>query len=194
MAKPADIILASTSNYRDQLLSRLRLGHRVVAPDFDERSQAPSEPEAWAVALALGKALSVSRLYPDAWVIGSDQLALLGGQRLGKSGSYQRAFEQLQASSGRCVQFLTSVVLVRDSVTLEQAVDIVEVQFRDLTDTEIDNYLRLETPYDCAGSFKCEGLGISLFESIRSNDPTSLVGLPLIAVAKMLRKRGVCPL
>jgi septum formation protein len=163
----------------------------VVRPDVDE-SPLPGEPAAeLAARLAAAKAQSVARRQPNAWVVGSDQVAELDGQVLGKPGSFERAADQLAAAAGRRVVFHTAVSLVR--VGERRAFhfrDRTEVAFRPLAPAEIERYLHAEQPYDCAGSFKCEGLGISLFEAIHTRDPTALVGLPLIDLAKALRQAG----
>ncbi len=186
------LILASTSRYRRQLLARLRLPFSVVSPGVEEAERAGESPAERAKRLALEKALAVARLQPDSLVIGSDQVAALGARILDKPGNFDRAFEQLQSARGREVVFHTAVALAeagsgRSSVRLVPY----SVVFRHSTDAEIERYLRLEEPYDCAASAKAEGLGISLIESMRGDDPTALIGLPLIALSDMLRQRGV---
>lgn len=183
------VILASTSRYRRELLERLRLPFEVARPDVDE-SPLPGElPQALARRLARAKALAVSIIHPDAWVLGSDQVAALGPALLGKPGTRDLAVAQLTAMSGCQVHFHTAAALRRGSTLLE-ALDTTVVRFRALQQDEVERYVDAEQPLDCAGSFKAEGLGISLFESIDSGDPTALVGLPLIAVARMLREAG----
>ena len=183
------LILASTSRYRRELLERLRLPFHTARPLVDEEPRPGELPEALARRLAGAKALAVSTSNPDAWVLGSDQVAALGLALLGKPGTREVAIAQLAAMSGREVHFHTAAALRRGQVVFE-VLDTTVVRFRKLQDMEIARYLDTELPLDCAGSFKAEGLGISLFESIHSSDPTALVGLPLIAVARMLRQAG----
>ncbi|HSB23674.1 MAG TPA: Maf family nucleotide pyrophosphatase [Burkholderiaceae bacterium] len=189
------LILASTSRYRRELLERLRLPFTVVAPQVDE-SAAPGEaPAALARRLALAKAQAVAAREPLAVVIGSDQVAELDGTALGKPGTHERAREQLRSMRGRAVHFHTAVAVARAaSGFVQEQLVTVTVRFRPLSDEEIERYLRLEQPYDCAGSAKCETLGIVLADAIESDDPTALVGLPLIRTAAMLRAAGVDPL
>ncbi|MEK9802196.1 MAG: Maf family nucleotide pyrophosphatase [Curvibacter sp.] len=186
------LILGSTSAYRRELLQRLRLPFEVAAPDVDETPQSGERPPELACRLALAKARAVAQRHPAALVIGSDQVADLGGEPLGKPGTHARAIEQLRRMRGRTVIFQTAVAVVCVETGFEQ-LDLapVRVRFRDLSDAEIEAYLRAETPYDCAGSAKSEGLGIALLESIESDDPTALVGLPLIRTARMLRAAGL---
>jgi septum formation protein len=183
------LILASTSRYRRELLERLRLPFHTARPMVDEDPYPEELPQALAQRLAGAKALAVSTSNPDAWVLGSDQVAALGPALLGKPGTREVAIAQLAAMSGREVHFHTAATLRRGQVVFE-VLDTTVVVFRRLHDAEIARYVDTELPLDCAGSFKAEGLGISLFESIRSSDPTALVGLPLIAVARMLRQAG----
>lgn len=183
------LILASTSVYRRELLGRLRLEFSTARPEVDEQAQPGERPDALASRLAAEKAAAVAAQAPDAWVIGSDQVADLDGLALGKPGTLERAHAQLTAMSGRVVRFHTAVSLVGPGRTTH-ALDLTEVQLRPLTPAEIDRYLAAEPALDCAGSFKCEGFGISLFDAIRSQDPTALVGLPLIALARLLRQAG----
>ncbi|HEV2606600.1 MAG TPA: Maf family nucleotide pyrophosphatase [Xanthomonadaceae bacterium] len=187
----ARLTLASTSTYRRQLLDRLGLPYSVVSPTTDESRLPDEAPHAMSERLARAKADAVAALHPDAWVIGSDQVAECDAVALGKPGDHARAVAQLRAASGRTVRFHTSVCLrcIATAVALIHR-DVTEVVFRTLDDDSIERYLRAERPYDCAGSFKSEGLGIALFESIRSDDPTALIGLPLIALARMLREAG----
>ncbi len=186
------LILGSTSAYRRELLQRLRLPFEVAAPDVDETPQPGERPPELARRLALAKARAVAQRHPSAIVIGSDQVADLGGEPLGKPGTHERAVEQLRRMRGRTVIFQTAVSVVCLETGFEQ-LDLapVRVRFRDLDDAEIETYLRMETPYDCAGSAKSEGLGIALLASIESDDPTALVGLPLIRTAHMLRAAGL---
>jgi len=189
------LILASTSRYRRELLERLRLPFSVVAPQVDERAAPGEAPAALAQRLALAKACAVSMREPQAVVVGSDQVAELDGTALGKPGNHERATQQLRAMRGRAVRFHTAVAVVRDtSAFMQQALVTVTVRFRPLSDGEIERYLRLEQPYDCAGSAKCETLGIALADAIESDDPTALVGLPLIRTSAMLRAAGLDPL
>ena len=186
------VVLGSTSVYRRELMARLRIPFEVAAPDVDETPLPGETPEALARRLALAKARAVAARYPQAAVIGSDQVADLGGEPLGKPGTHARAVQQLQRMRGRTVVFQTAVAVVCLDSGFEQVeIAPVRVQFRDLGDDEIEAYLRAETPYDCAGSAKSEGLGISLLESIDNDDPTALVGLPLIRTCRMLRAAGV---
>jgi len=192
--RPA-LILGSTSRYRRELLERLRLPFAVHAPDVDETPLAGETPAALAQRLALAKARIVSAAHPDAVVIGSDQVADLDGSPIGKPGTHERAVEQLRSMRGRSIVFQTAVAVVRASTGyVGTALAPVTVRFRDLSDAEIEHYLRTEQPYDCAGSAKCETLGIALLEAIDSDDPTALVGLPLIRTCALLRAAGIDPL
>ncbi len=185
------LILASTSVYRRQLLDRLGLPYSVESPKTDEAPLPNETPHALAERLARAKADAVAALHPDAWVIGSDQVAERDGEALGKPGDHASAVAQLRAASGRSLRFQTAVCVrcvAADVASIHR--DVTEVAFRVLDAGAIERYLRTEQPYDCAGSFKSEGLGIALFESIRSDDPTALIGLPLIALARMLREAG----
>ncbi len=186
------LVLGSTSRYRRELLQRLGLPFTVAAPDVDETPLQGEAPRALALRLALAKAHAVAAQHPDAVVIGSDQVADLRGQPLGKPGTHERASAQLQRMSGETVIFQTAVAVVCAATGFEQ-VDLapVEVRFRTLKGDEIERYLHAEQPYDCAGSAKSEGLGISLLEAILSDDPTALVGLPLIRTCRMLRAAGL---
>jgi septum formation protein len=186
------VVLGSTSRYRRELLSRLNLPFEVAAPQVDETPLPNEAPRALALRLALAKAQAVAAQWPEAVVIGSDQVADLNGQPLGKPGNHERAVAQLRQMRGQTVIFQTALAVVCRASGFEQ-VDLAEVrvQFRDLSDQEIENYLRAERPYDCAGSAKSEGLGIALLDAIDSDDPTALVGLPLIRTARMLRAAGV---
>lgn len=189
---PRPLILGSTSPYRRELLQRLRLPFEVVRPEVDETPHAGELPMALAQRLAMEKALAVARQHPQAVVIGSDQVADLDGEPLGKPGSHERAVAQLQRMSGHTVVFQTAVAVVCiESGFAEQALAQVKVQFRQLSDAAIETYLRAEAPYDCAGSAKSEGLGIALLERIDNQDPSALVGLPLIHTCRLLRAAGV---
>ena len=186
------LILGSTSRYRHDLLSRLRLPFQAVAPDVDETPRAGENPADLALRLALAKARDVARRHPQAVVIGSDQVADLHGDPLGKPGTHERAVAQLTRMSGKTVIFQTALAVVCIDTGFEQC-DIapVRVVFRALGPAEIEQYLRAEQPYDCAGSAKSEGLGIALLERIDNDDPTALVGLPLIRTCHLLRAAGV---
>jgi septum formation protein len=187
------LVLASTSRYRRELLARLVTDFRVIAPEVDETPLKNEAPLALAVRLAEAKALAVARSAPGAIVIGSDQVAELDGRAVGKSGSREAAIAQLAASSGRTLAFHTAIAVVdarRSPPAIRAACDRTEVVFRTLSADEIERYVDRENPIDCAGSFKAEAAGIALFERIRSEDPTALIGLPLIALAKLLRAAG----
>jgi septum formation protein len=189
------LILASTSRYRRELLERLELPFEAVAPGVDETPLHGEAPAALAQRLALAKAQAVAALHPHAVVIGSDQVADLDGQAIGKPHTHERAVAQLQAMSGRSVVFQTAVAVVRASTGVaEVRLSPVVVKFRHLSAEEIETYLRREQPYDCAGSAKSEGLGITLLRSVESQDPTALIGLPLTTVCELLRMAGVDPL
>lgn len=189
---PRPLILGSSSAYRRELLARLRLPFEVSSPEIDETPQPDETPKALALRLALAKARAVAARHPSAVVIGSDQVADLDGEPLGKPGTHERAVAQLRRMRGHTVIFQTAVAVVCIETGFEQVELVpVRVRFRALTDAEIENYLRAETPYDCAGSAKSEGLGIALLESIESDDPTALIGLPLIRTARLLRAAGL---
>jgi septum formation protein len=186
------LVLGSTSRYRRELLQRLRLPFDIAAPEVDETPSPGETPRALALRLARAKAHAVAQQFPQAVVIGSDQVADLAGRPLGKPGTHERATSQLQQMRGQTVVFQTAVAVVCRATGFEQ-VDLaaVEVRFRDLSDAEIERYLRAEQPYDCAGSAKSEGLGISLLDAIVSDDPTALIGLPLIRTCRLLRAAGL---
>jgi len=186
------LVLGSTSRYRAELLRRLCADFEQCSPGTDETALTGETPSARALRLAIAKAEAAASGWQDALVIGSDQVAELDGVVLDKPGTVERACAQLAASSGREVQFHTALCLfdTRDGHRLTH-VDHTRVRFRRLSAPEIARYVEREKPLDCAGSFKCEGLGISLFESIENEDPSALIGLPLIALARMLRERGV---
>ena len=194
-APPPPLILASTSRYRHELLQRLRLAFKVVAPEVDESARPGEAPADLAWRLALDKARAVAEHHPEAIVIGADQVADLDGQGLGKPGDHARATAQLRRMRGRAVVFHTAVAVLRPATGYQRVAEApVTVRFRNLTDAEIETYLVLEQPYDCAGSAKCETLGIALLEAIESDDPTALVGLPLIRTCALLREAGLDPL
>jgi septum formation protein len=193
---PPRLILASSSAYRRELLGRLRLPFEAIAPHIDETPLPGEAPEATALRLARAKAQAIALQHPGALVIGSDQVATLDGEQIGKPGDHARALAQLQTMRGREVVFHTALCLwdgrIADPKAASQLENVrVFVRFRDLPDAELDAYLRIEQPYDCAGSAKNEGLGIALLERIESNDPTALTGLPLIALTGMLRHAGL---
>ncbi len=186
------LILGSTSPYRRELLTRLRIPFDVVAPDVDETPHAFETPKDLACRLAMAKARAVATQFPAHVVIGSDQVAELDSQPLGKPGDHARAVAQLQQMRGKTVIFQTAVAVVcLESSFAQMDLAQVKVKFRELSDEEIEAYLRAETPYDCAGSAKSEGLGIVLLESIDNDDPTALVGLPLIRTSRMIQAAGV---
>lgn len=191
MADP--LILASASRYRRELLERLHLPFRVRQPDSDESARPGETPEALVRRLAELKARTVSAQFPEAWIIGSDQVAVCRERIVGKPGNAAMAVEQLRAASGTAVRFLTAVCVLRSPDRIEQHLDVTTVRFRTLSEAEIARYLEIERPFDCAGSFKSEGLGISLFESVDSRDPTALIGMPLIWLSGALRRAGFAP-
>jgi septum formation protein len=186
------LVLASTSRYRRMLLERLGIPFATIAPELDEAPLPGETPAATAFRLAAAKARSVASLHPDALIIGSDQVADCEGRPIGKPGTHERAVAQLAELSGQTVVFHTALALL-DAMTGECQTALVDVRstYRFLSAAEIEAYLRRERPYDCAGSVRSEGLGIALFESIESDDPTALIGLPLIRLARMLRAAGV---
>jgi len=186
------LILGSTSRYRKELLTRLRIPFETAAPDVDETPHSNESPKDLALRLALAKARAVALRYPEAVVIGSDQVADLEGTPLGKPGNHTNAILQLQRMRGKTVIFQTAVSVVCIATGYERT-DLAEVKvrFRNLSDAEIEAYLRAEEPYDCAGSAKSEGLGIALLDAIDNDDPSALIGLPLIRTCQMLREAGV---
>lgn len=186
----APLILASTSVYRRELLARLRLSFGTARPETDE-SPMPGEPPAkLALRLSEAKARAVAREHPGACVIGSDQVAELDGRPLGKPHQRAAAIAQLGDMSGREVQFRTGLCVVTPDGVAHTELDTTTARFRVLTTAEIERYVDAEQPFDCAGSFKSEGLGIGLFDAIESSDPTALIGLPMIATARLLRRAG----
>lgn len=191
-----NLLLASSSPYRRQLLARLDLPFETAAPDIDETPMASETAEALALRLAEQKAKALEERFRGHIIIGSDQAAALpDGSLLSKPGHYEAAKQQLMRSSGSRVRFLTGLaVLDTRNGTLQTHCEPFEVHFRDLQEEEIEGYLHKEKPYDCAGSFKMEGLGIALFNRLEGDDPNSLIGLPLIALTRMLRKLGINPL
>lgn len=191
MALPR-LVLASTSPYRRALLERLRLPFEVQPPAVNEAALAGEAVRDTALRLAQAKARAVAPLFPRALVIGSDQVAALDGQCLGKPGSHENAVAQLKAMRGRSVTFHTALALLNtESGSLQTAEVPTTVRFRDYSEREIERYLEIERPYDCSGSAKIEGLGIVLVERVTGDDPSALMGLPLVQLAAMLRKEGV---
>ena len=189
-----DLVLASTSPYRREMLARLGLPFRCMAPDVDESAFADESPQALAARLAASKTAAVAGACPGALIIGSDQVAELDGRILGKPGTESAARAQLAAGSGRTMVFHTAVCVLDTRSRphrMHDASDRTRVQFRTLDPAAIERYVAAEQPLDCTGSFKAEGLGIALFERIESDDPTALIGLPLIALARLLREAGV---
>ncbi len=189
---PQKLILASTSPYRRELLSRLGLPFEVANPQTDETPLPNETPEALSLRLSEAKARAVAALYPDALIIGSDQVATVDGKIYGKPGNHERAVAQLRELSGKTVNFFTGLCLfnVQTGIADVRGIPML-VTFRQLTDSEIENYLHREPAYNCAGSAKSEGLGIALLSSMRGDDPNALVGLPLIALCDMLRQQGL---
>ena len=189
------LILASSSPYRREVLAKLGLPFEHYSPDIDENPLPNESPEELVRRLAIGKTQAVANHYSNTRIIGSDQVALFNNRIITKPHTHENAIQQLQRFSSHKVTFLTSLCLFNSS-TQHQQIEIVpyHVQFLPLTNVQIETYLQREQPYDCAGSFKSEGLGISLFESLEGTDPNSLIGLPLIALTKMLRKDGLEPL
>jgi septum formation protein len=183
------LILASTSTYRRELLERLRIPFKVVSPEVDETPLTGESTLELALRLAAAKAAAVAKEHPNAWVIGSDQVADLCGAAIGKPGNFERALAQLQVMRGQTVTFHTALCLMNGNNQTTLNVPT-EVTFRKLSDDVLESYLLAEEPYDCAGSAKSEGLGISLLDSIKSDDPTALIGLPLIALTGLLRDAG----
>ena len=183
------LILASTSKYRRELLERLRIPFEVYSPKVDETPLAGESTLNLALRLAHAKAAAVAKEHPHAWVIGSDQVADLCGAAIGKPGNFERALAQLQLMRGATVTFQTALCLMKGDMQTTVCVPT-EVTFRKLPDSVLEAYLLAEEPYDCAGSAKSEGLGISLLESIKSDDPTALIGLPLITLTGLLRDAG----
>ncbi len=187
-----NIILGSTSPFRQELLHRLRLPFSTAAPDIDESPQPGESPQRLVKRLALAKAEAVALGNPQALIIGSDQVACLGDRIIGKPGNRENAIKQLTQASGQHVQFLTGLCLLNSATNRAQVVcEPFVVHFRKLTQEQIERYLDAEEPYNCAGSFKSEGLGIALFERLEGADPNSLIGLPLIHLVTMLQQEGV---
>lgn len=190
-----NLILASTSPFRKQLLEKLGIPFNTAAPALDETPQANESPEQMVARLSLAKARAIATTHTQALIIGSDQAAVCNGKLLGKPGTHENARAQLQAMSGKRITFLTGLCLL-NAHDGEYQLDVVpfHVHFRELTDTQIENYLIQEQPYQCAGSFKSEGFGIVLFKRLEGDDPNALIGLPLIRLIDMLRTAGIDPL
>lgn len=187
-----NIILASSSIYRQQLLAKLGIAFSCQSPSVDESPQPQETTEQVVARLSLAKAQAVAQKHPNAIIIASDQTACTKNQVLGKAGNYQAAFEQLKAQSGQCIDFYTGLVVFNPkNQEYLSAMDLTQVFFRPLSDTQIHNYLMAEKPYDCAGSFKSEGLGICLFERIETQDPNALIGLPLIQLVSLFNQIGI---
>lgn len=192
---PPKIVLASTSRYRRELLSRLGLAFDVVAPAVDESPQASESPSQTALRLAEMKARAVAKDYPDSLIIGSDQVLLLDNEQLGKPGNFANAFLQLKKMQGKAMVFHTALCLLNSRSGNLQLRDVpTTIHMRNLSDAQIESYLRKEQPYDCAGSARSEGLGIALIARYETADPNALIGLPLIALTEMLANEGVDPL
>ena len=190
--QPIELILGSSSPYRRELLERLRLPFTVVSPKIDETPQLGETPPETALRLALEKARYIAQSHPNALIIGADQVATVDGEQIGKAGGFDKALAQLQMMRGKTALFHSALCLYdarNDSYQLENIVT--KTTFRDLPDEELAAYLRIEQPYDCAGSAKVEALGITILEKVESDDPTALIGLPLIALTGMLRQAGV---
>ncbi len=187
-----DLVLASSSPFRRALLDKLQLDYITASPEIDETARPGESIEAMVCRLSRSKAQALSSQFPEALIIGSDQSAAIDGQRLEKPGNHETAVRQLQSVSGREVTFYTGLCLLNTVTGEDQVIcDPFIVSFRHLSTSEIENYLQKEQPYNCAGSFKSEALGISLFESLKGSDPNSLIGLPLIELCRMLRENGM---
>ena len=191
----AKLVLASTSRYRRELLSRLGLPFEVAAPDVDETPRSGERPSQTALRLSEAKARAVADQYPDHLIIGSDQVLILEGKQLGKPGNFENAVKQLQIMQGKAMVFHTALCLLNSHSDRVQLRDIpTTIHIRPLTPLQIESYLHKEQPYDCAGSARSEGLGIALIERYETADPNALIGLPLIALTEMLANEGVDPL
>lgn len=186
------IILASSSPYRRRLLEQIGLAFEWASPDIDETALPVETPEALVQRLAYAKAEALAKHYPGHWIIGSDQAASLQGDVLGKPGNIDNAREQLRSCRGQRVEFLTGLCLLNTHTKKSETIlERFSVVFRDLTNAQIDRYLEREQPFDCAGSFKVEGLGIALFERLEGDDPNALIGLPLIQLVTLLQRAGI---
>lgn len=192
---PPELLLGSSSKYRKQLLNRLGVAFSTASPDIDETQKPDESPQTLVTRLAEQKARALQTTHPKHLIIGSDQVACVNGEILGKPGTAERATEQLARLSGNTVQFFTGLVLLNSaSNQLQIDMDTTDVEFRKLSSEEIAAYVKKEQPLDCAGSFKSEGLGVALFERIRTDDPAALIGLPLVKLCAMLRNEGLNPL
>ncbi|WP_145571001.1 Maf family protein [Yersinia bercovieri] len=189
------LVLASTSSYRRTLLEKLQLPFITAAPKVDETPQPGEAADALVQRLALAKAQALAARYPQHRIIGSDQVCVINGEIVGKPHNHANAVKQLQQASGQCVTFYTGLALLNTATsTINCLCETFDVYFRTLSEAEINGYLTREQPWNCAGSFKSEGLGITLFERLSGRDPNSLIGLPLIALTQMLIEQGVNPL
>ncbi|CDL82001.1 Maf family protein [Xenorhabdus szentirmaii] len=189
------IILSSTSVYRRLLLEKLGLPFSCISPDIDESPQENENPEQLVMRLSCAKATVLQQNYPNHLIIGSDQVCVLNNKITGKPHNFENAFTQLKNASGECVTFYTGITLFNSKTgNIDTRSELFRVYFRKLTDTEIMNYLTKEKPFNCAGSFKSEGLGITLFEKLEGKDPNTLIGLPLITLTEMLTRQGINPL
>ena len=188
----AQLVLASTSRYRRELLARLQIPFETAAPAVDETPLDREAPQALAVRLAAAKAQAVRHAWPDALIIGSDQVAVVGSVLLNKPGNHANALNQLRLMSGKVVHFFTALCMLNARTARQQTALVpVTVQMREISDAGIERYLRAEQPYDCAGSARIEGMGITLVARLESDDPSALIGLPLIALCDMLRNEGI---
>ncbi|EKN4697313.1 septum formation inhibitor Maf [Yersinia ruckeri] len=191
----SQLVLASTSSYRKALLEKLQLPFITASPDIDESPLPGESATDLVIRLAAAKASALGNQFPQHLIIGSDQVGVIDGNITGKPHHYDKAFKQLRQASGQCVTFYTGLAVLNSANgKINTQCETFKVYFRELTDKEIDGYLTLEQPWNCAGSFKCEGLGISLFERLEGRDPNTLIGLPLIALNHMLMAQGVNPL
>jgi septum formation protein len=189
---PARLVLASTSRYRRELLARLNIPFEIASPNVDETPVQGEKPRTLALRLASAKANAVRSIWPDALIIGSDQVAVVGNTVLNKPGNFDNAFAQLRLMRGKAVQFFTALCVLNSRTARSQTALVpVTVYMREFSDAQIERYLRAEEPYDCAGSARIEGLGITLVAKLEGDDPNALIGLPLIALCDMLRNEGV---
>ncbi|MBD2810364.1 septum formation inhibitor Maf [Xenorhabdus sp. Vera] len=189
------IVLSSTSVYRRQLLEKIGLPFTCASPDIDERPQENENPEKLVMRLSHAKATALHRDYSNHLIIGSDQVCVLDSKITGKPHSFENAFSQLKKASGKCVTFYTGITLFNSKTgNIDTRCELFDVYFRDLSETEIISYLNKEKPFNCAGSFKSEGLGITLFKKLNGRDPNTLIGLPLITLTEMLIRQGINPL
>ncbi|MBI1195792.1 MAG: septum formation inhibitor Maf [Gammaproteobacteria bacterium] len=190
-----ELVLASSSPYRSMLLKRLGIEFSIVSPQVDESREEDEPAHLMAARLSEDKAMAVADTYPQTLIIGSDQVAVLDGEIIGKPGTHEKAVEQLRKASGRSMHFYSGLCLL-NTMTGERQTDVIdtEVRLRPISDELIEAYLRKEQPYDCAGACKVEGLGIALIDYVYSGDPTALIGLPLIRLCEMLRAEGIEPL